>query len=265
MFEKKNHQRYKYLNSIEIEKIYEKWLELANKHDLEDYIQKWLQKEEISIFQYKYIKNLNQKLKQAQEEINISLICRLLRKNANRNKGNILNPKLYSYAFTKSKNLIEEFQEEYQKCLQFQYNSEFPQQNLIFQRSSKNCRINSYIIFRWCNNGIIYLLSSQYFGQIRDFTQSYDWQFSRCDISQFGWNSYRCTNYFQPKYYDYSMFEQKSQFDILDKIGRLLTKGYIQEKEQMQQFLQKAYGDITFLEAYQKTGKIMNFMVTGKE
>ncbi|CAD8152750.1 unnamed protein product [Paramecium pentaurelia] len=265
MFFEQNRKRQKSLKIIDKEENYEKWLELVKEHDQQDYIQQWLQKEESNLYQYKYIKSLSQKLRMAKQDKNIPLICQLLRQNANRNIGNILNPKLYSHAFMKTKNLIEEFQEEYENCLEFLYNSEFPNKIQFFQELQKAIGQTALLFSGGAIMGLYSCGIANILDKLHLLPKVMTGSSAGAILVSLVGTATDIQTIFQPKYYDYSMFEQKTQFDILDKISRLLTKGYMLEKEQMQQFLQKAYGDVTFLEAYKKTGKIMNIMVTGKD
>jgi predicted acylesterase/phospholipase RssA len=67
-----------------------------------------------------------------------------------------------------------------------------------------------------------------------------------------------------PENINFSSFEERSpKYSILRKIYRLFKAGYLMDIKIMQGFLRDNIGDMTFQEAYDKTGRILNITVTG--
>lgn len=61
-------------------------------------------------------------------------------------------------------------------------------------------------------------------------------------------------------------FEENQKEETLgNRLKRLMTKGYLMNHEDIRNFLQPNIGNITFQEAYDKTGWILNITVTGQD
>lgn len=64
------------------------------------------------------------------------------------------------------------------------------------------------------------------------------------------------------KIFDFSAFDQRSEKGSLwRKLKRLSREGYLMDVTVIEKFLRDNLGDITFLEAYQKTGRVLNIYV----
>lgn len=67
---------------------------------------------------------------------------------------------------------------------------------------------------------------------------------------------------FEPGGIDLAAFAVKKKGSIKRKITRLFTKGYLLDIKVLEDCVEKNLGDITFEEAYNRTGMVLNIMVT---
>jgi predicted acylesterase/phospholipase RssA len=71
---------------------------------------------------------------------------------------------------------------------------------------------------------------------------------------------------FEPNYLDYSAFHEcfgEKNLNFLDIIVNFIKEGYLKDRRILQKFTRDNTGDLTFQEAYDKTGWILNITVTG--
>jgi len=91
---------------------YQEWKSYADRYDHLRDVRIWKETHQTSLYDWEYIKNLTQALKEAKEKHDIKKIMLLIRSNCVRNLANILNPALYTKSYVGTKSLIEEFQRE---------------------------------------------------------------------------------------------------------------------------------------------------------
>lgn len=83
--------------------------------------------------------------------------------------------------------------------------------------------------------------------------------------------SFICTKKFErvediltPENISFKAYEKKTQkFSLLRKIRRLFVEGYLMDISIIRDFVRDNIGDMTFQEAYDKTGWILNITATG--
>ena len=71
---------------------------------------------------------------------------------------------------------------------------------------------------------------------------------------------------FLPNNFDYSGFEDTighKKLTLYDIISNFIKEGYLKDRRGLQRFTRDNIGDITFQEAFDKTGWILNITVTG--
>lgn len=74
--------------------------------------QRWKEAHQSEHYDWEYIKGIIQILREAREKDEFLKIINIIRSNAMRNIGNILDPALYARSFIGTKSLIEDFQQE---------------------------------------------------------------------------------------------------------------------------------------------------------
>lgn len=98
---------------------YEEWSGYSKQHDSLKDAAIWRKDPVSDSYNYEYISHLRDELKLCRKSKNIAKIIHVLRSHAFRNIGNILNPLLYKECYIGTKDLIEEFQNEVDLCVQY--------------------------------------------------------------------------------------------------------------------------------------------------
>ena len=233
----------------------------------------WKNKKESSLYDYKEVSNTLNNLIYKRERDDIEGMMHILRGILVKNIFSINTSYLYSYANYGTKKLIEDFLEEIHLCLEFlikQPETKFPLiKKLEFFSEAKHSygrtalMLSGGAIFGLYHIGIIVtLLENNLLPQV----------VCGSSVGSIVASSLCCLNY--DELYDFltrkheeydGPFHLKNYNDgLLTKITRLTFKGAVRDVEVLRNYLQELLGDITFKEAYHKTGRILNINVTGK-
>ncbi|KRW99573.1 Acyl transferase/acyl hydrolase/lysophospholipase [Pseudocohnilembus persalinus] len=253
------------------QKNYDEWKIFAEKYDKVENVQQWKDRVQTKDYNYKYIKYLRNNLREARQKQDIDQLIQLIRANAYRNIGNIHNPRLYHQSYVGTKSLIEDFQREMELSLKF-----LAQNNgLAFERKYDFFNELRQIYGR---TGLVLsgggLMGMYHLGFIYALRQKnlIPKIVSGSSVGSLCAAFLCCTDYEEiPDIVDasYCIFRGFNQFRIQSTVSRnwqrlvrFLEKGFFLQINEVSQFMRDNMGDITFIEAYEKTGFILNIQVT---
>lgn len=232
----------------------------------------WKLKKESSLYDYKEVENTLKQLTNKRERGDIHGLIHLLRGVLRKNVYSINTSYLYSHCHVGTKKLIEDFLAEVH--LDLDYLVKLPEKKislikkLEFFSEAKHSygrtalMLSGGAIFGLYHIGIIItLLENNLLPQV----------ICGSSVGSVVASMLCCLNYdelynfMNRKHEDFDgPFHLKNYKDnLLSKIYRLVFKGAVREIEVLRNYMQELLGNITFKEAYHKTGRILNINVTG--
>jgi len=250
------------------------WKGYAEEYDKFEDISEWRQNDESFLYDWKYIRHLTRLLRELRQGNKFLKLMHVIRSHPVRNLGNILDSTLYLRAFSGTKILIEEFQKEMITCIE--YITTVPNVKL-----SKDKKIEFFAETRHAFGRSALVLSGgaslgQYhYGVIKCLIEE-DLLPRVVSGSSVGsiFASLLCTRTKDElkEFTDFSTIKVPAYFDqnqkeetLGNRLKRLMTKGYLMNYEDIRNFLRENIGNITFQEAYDRTGWILNITVTGQD
>eukprot|EP00834_Sanchytrium_tribonematis_P002003 NODE_55_length_29507_cov_0.809712.p6 type:complete len:448 gc:universal NODE_55_length_29507_cov_0.809712:2688-4031(+) len=224
----------------------------------------WKKIDESPDYDYSLILDRHNSLYTARKNGNLSDIMFLLRTSLNRHIGNIHNPLLYSECYG-TKDLINSYIEEVATCLDYIVNSNLPHN--VKQEFITNCRTSYGRTALLLSGGGA--LSLHHVGVIKSLHEHHC--LSRIISGSSGGSiiaAYICIHneeefqeLLRPGKIDLNVFEEKNT-PLYTKLTRLLATGFFYEASEFVSTLRRNYGEVTFLEAYNKTRRILNITVS---
>eukprot|EP00835_Amoeboradix_gromovi_P006119 NODE_665_length_5410_cov_0.165317.p2 type:complete len:524 gc:universal NODE_665_length_5410_cov_0.165317:155-1726(+) len=225
----------------------------------------WRKKDESSEYDYKLIYDRHNSLYNARRNGDVADVMFLLRTSLNRHIGNIHNPSLYAECYG-TKDLINAYIEEVCTCLDYIVSLPNLQHN-IKQEFISNCRTAYGRTALLLSGGGA--LSLHHVGVIKSLHEHHS--LSRIISGSSGGAivaAYICLHteeefqeLLRPGKIDLNVFEEKNT-PLYTKLIRLVQTGFFFKAEEFVSTLKRSYGDVTFLEAYNKTRRILNITVT---
>jgi NTE family protein len=106
---------------------YSSWKSLAQQYDQLPNIKAQINEVYSPYYDYEYLQVLVSHMNDAREEGDAFKLIEIIRSHSNRNIANANSPFLYRHAYTRSKRLIEQYQEELAKGLEAIMKSDIPQ------------------------------------------------------------------------------------------------------------------------------------------
>jgi hypothetical protein len=249
---------------------YEEWKKYALEMDQLEGKDNWKQKKETSLYDYKEVEKLIKTLKKKREIKDIYGIVHYIRVNLMKNLYSTMNPVLFQVCNYGTKYLIEEYQEEMLKSLEFiaNYNEKyFPLYKKLefFSETRHSYGRTALLLSGGASMGMYHT------GVIKALFEQNLLPRIICGSSAgsivaslLGTESYENVGFLIERDLKLGPFEFKhKKFNILRRILRYITRGVLLDVEVLKEFLRENIGDITFQEAYDKTGWILNITVTG--
>ncbi len=246
---------------------YEDWKKVATTLDEMNGSLGWRFVPQSSHYDYKYIKGIKLHLEELISENRLEECSSLLRGLMTRDFSGITSPNLYNYTLSGTKELIDEYYETILKCLQRIADSDL-KNKLEFFTELKHFYGRTGLIFSggasvgMFHLGVISALLE--FDLLPKVFSGASAGSMTCALV--GTNSddelrFHVRNNFTSL--DFSAFENiPKQGSIFRKLKRVLRDGYFVDKEPLQQFLFNNTYNLTFKEAFKKTGRIINITVT---
>jgi TAG lipase/steryl ester hydrolase/phospholipase A2/LPA acyltransferase len=197
-----------------------------------------------------------------------------------RNIGNILNPKLYEKSYLGTKNLILEFLEEYETCFRLVQECSLPLHTRIkFFRETRHVFGKTALILS--GGG---LLGMYHLGVIRTL---YDQNLLPSIVSGSSSGNFHTFLYVlgsviagvfftrtlkeigeslidDDSLLNYEAFQDNKVGNLFTRLKRYFKTGLYLDIKNVEQAMKQNIGNITFMEAYQKTGFALNITVTAE-
>eukprot|EP00357_Protocruzia_adherens_P026900 CAMPEP_0114983764 /NCGR_PEP_ID=MMETSP0216-20121206/6884_1 /TAXON_ID=223996 /ORGANISM="Protocruzia adherens, Strain Boccale" /LENGTH=640 /DNA_ID=CAMNT_0002345789 /DNA_START=294 /DNA_END=2216 /DNA_ORIENTATION=- len=249
---------------------YEEWYASAIKLDAICGHNTWKATKESEYYDYEYIEKTTSLLKDCLENKNAKKLMLNLRCELTRNKGGINHPILHQHAYVGTKELIEAYNQKIIDSLRMisQASDEelTSQKKLEFFSETRHVYGRSALLLSGGGTlglyhaGIIKTLYEQKLLP-RVIAGSSAGSIVASIVATH--TMQEMPKIFDRGYIKYGKFEKKSNaLSAVRKIYRILTKGVLMDVSIVRTMLQSNLGNITFQEAYDKTGFILNITVT---
>ncbi|KAK9358681.1 hypothetical protein V1504DRAFT_460372 [Lipomyces starkeyi] len=248
---------------------YDEWLDLA--YSLDNLLGNdlWRANPKSSMYDYKLISERLDAIMEAKEMEDVNALTNILRSGLVRNLGNIANKKLFTYTGTKF--LIEKYNMEVIDSLHYLLNH--PSSTLSTQAkldlvhdTRQSYGLSALVL----QGGILFGLT--HLGVVRALHQH---QLLPRIITGVGVGALIATlvsvhrddelpEFLNGKGIDLSAFAKQrppEQYQGLQRLKRLITKGYLLDIQVLEQVVKDNIGDLTFEEAYARTRRVLNITV----
>jgi len=250
---------------------YAEWKSYAQEFDKLKDVQSWKETLESDDYDYEYIQRITQLLRETREKDEFVKLIHIIRSNSMRNIGNILDAALFSQSYVGTKDLIEDFQQEMVACLEYiatlPRNKMSRSKKLEFFAETRHAFGRTAIVFSGgagigrYHYGVVKCLYEE--GLLPRIVAG----------SSVGslFASFLCTRKLEnleemlnPDRINYNAYRKRNEkYSLIRKIRRLFVEGYLMDINVIRDFVRDNIGDITFQEAYDKTGWILNITATG--
>jgi predicted acylesterase/phospholipase RssA len=255
---------------IENANTYDDWRKYSLELDNLEGKNFWKDSKESTLYHWKEVEKLIKVLQKKREIKDVIGLTHYIRVNLMKNLYSTSNPSLYGVCNVGTKNLIEEYQEEMIKSLEYIANFNeriFPlYKKLEFFSETRHAYGRTALLL---SGGAA--LGMFHLGVVKTLYELNLLPRIVCGSSAGSIvGALMCTQPIEtiPILIERDLklgpFEYKDKkFSFLRKILRYITRGVLLDVEVLKEFLRENVGDITFQEAYDKTGWILNITVTG--
>eukprot|EP00286_Rhodomonas_abbreviata_P017672 CAMPEP_0181319332 /NCGR_PEP_ID=MMETSP1101-20121128/17510_1 /TAXON_ID=46948 /ORGANISM="Rhodomonas abbreviata, Strain Caron Lab Isolate" /LENGTH=611 /DNA_ID=CAMNT_0023426915 /DNA_START=49 /DNA_END=1880 /DNA_ORIENTATION=+ len=246
---------------------YAQWLEAAQKLDEIEGHDRWKEQAESPLYDSQLIKERLEIMKKLEEANDYEGIMFNLRAGMVRGLGGVGNPVLHTHAYVGTKRLIEEHTRQIIRLLQVLHDA--PEDQLPLER-----KLAFFAESRHALGKTALLLSGgaslgmYHFGVLKALHE-HDLLPRVISGSSAGSivaalvgvrTAAELTEMFEPNSLDLTFFPPGGS--LRRKVRRLLLEGHLMEVKVLQKALQSNLGDLTFYEAYERTGRILNITVS---
>lgn len=265
---KKDKQIKKLLESQKNAKSYSEWCSISKQLDQLEGLQKWKQEDYSDIYDYELIRHRTRLLRDCRKSGDMAHLLFLVRTQFERNLGNMGDTRLYS-CHVGTKQLIEEYISECEKCLQALLNcNTLPETRILntLIQTRKNFGRTALLLSGGSILGLLHV------GVMRELMHANLLPRIICGTSAgsiFASVLAIHLDHEIDELFDTLIHEK---FDIFEETGneesffvrlaRFLKHGTILDNKYLVSTLQKLLGNITFQEAYNRTRKILNVTVS---
>lgn len=246
---------------------YDEWLQAAKKLDEIEGHDKWKLQDESELYDANLIRQRLNDMRRLEVENDIQGIMFTLRSGMVRGLGGIGNPRLHTHAYVGTKKLIEEYTAQVMRLLKLLHDApeeELPlERKLAFFAESRHALGKTGLLLSGGaslgmfhfgvlkalheHNLLPRVISGSSAGSIVAALVGTRTQDEMDDL-------------FVPGTVDLTFFPPAGS--LRRKLRRLLFEGHLMEINVLKKALQKNVGDVTFYEAYERTGKILNITVS---
>eukprot|EP01138_Halocafeteria_seosinensis_P002073 gb/GECG01002122.1/.p1 GENE.gb/GECG01002122.1/~~gb/GECG01002122.1/.p1 ORF type:complete len:676 (+),score=70.60 gb/GECG01002122.1/:1-2028(+) len=249
---------------------YDDWKEAAQDYDRVSGAVEWSKDPESSFYDYELIRERLTVLKQLWRAGDVERLVHALRGGLNRNLGGIANPALYEYSKTGTKSLIEEYIDTVVNCLLYIARENFgetmpPKKKLVFFRETRHAFGRTALLLSggasWAFNHLGVVKAMLEAGVLPRTISG-----SSGGALVAGWvcckTDAELAREIRPDAIKLGPFEELHIGSFERKLKRVFSKGYLLNIEVLKKFAQYNIGNYTFLDAYRRTGRILNVPVT---
>ncbi|EGR33468.1 patatin-like phospholipase family protein, putative [Ichthyophthirius multifiliis] len=265
-------QRLKLIKKMNKAITYEEWFNYSKQLDNLQGTILWKKDPTSPYYNYEYIQHLRDELKLALKNKDSAKIIHNLRSHPYRNIGNILNPTLYQTSYIGTKNLIEEYQQILDQCIQFIAEN---------TKLSTRRKLEFFIETRHALGRTALLLSGggkmamYHIGVVKTLYEQglFPTIISGSSAGSIIASFICCKRYDQiPNLYNGNgqgiiwdaFYIKDPRGQLARKLKRFFEQGVLLDVNVLYSFVHDNLGDLTFQEAYDKTGFILNITVTSQ-
>lgn len=251
---------------------YAEWRHSALRLDALTNKYKWKQKLECGLYDYQLIRDLLAQLRDARSKQNYHQLLYLIRTNWVRNLGNMGNVNLYRHSYTGTKQLIDEYIDESRKCIEELVNaSELDDGYLmgILQQTRRNIGCTALVLsgggtFGLFHIGVLATLSElDLLPRVISGSSAGAIVASILSIHHKEEIPALLQDILGTEFNIFKDDKKKSESEnFLIKMSRFFKNGTWFNNEHLVNTMILFLGDLTFREAYNRTGKILNITVS---
>lgn len=246
---------------------YDEWLQAAQKLDTIEGHDRWKLQDESDLYDANLIRQRLADMRRLEAENDIEGIMFHLRSGMVRGLGGIGNPRLHTHAYVGTKRLIEEYTEQVMKLLKMLHDApeeELPlERKLAFFAESRHALGKTGLLL---SGGAS--LGMFHFGVLKALHEHHllprvisGSSAGSIVAALVGTRTQdQMDELFVPGTIDLTFFPPAGS--LRRKVRRLLFEGHLMEINILKSALRKNVGDVTFYEAYERTGKILNITVS---
>jgi predicted acylesterase/phospholipase RssA len=243
------------------------WSDAANTLDNLTGKDEWKKKDQSEHYDFELLRRRYMTMKQLRLSDDIPALVHHMRSGLVRSLGGSLNPALYTFALTGTKHLIEAYREEVCKTLQhISHSGKFDMDSKMKFFSESRYTFGKTALLLSGGGG----LGMYHFGVIKAL---YDQNLLPRIIAGASAGSIVaaliCTTgmdnlykAFEPGFMKYGPFEGLKKGSIMRKLKRFFKTGVLMDIRILKHFVKENIGELTFMEAYEKTGFILNVTVS---
>mmetsp|Transcript_54943 Transcript_54943/g.128496 ORF Transcript_54943/g.128496 Transcript_54943/m.128496 type:complete len:598 (-) Transcript_54943:249-2042(-) len=260
-------QHAKWYVQMDYATTFQEWLEAAQKLDEIEGHDKWKEQDESPLYDSQLIRERVEKMKELEEAGDLEGIMFHLRAGMVRGLGGVGNPQLHTHAYVGTKRLIEEHTKQIFRLLQVLHDAPEDQlpleKKLAFFAESRHALGKTALLL---SGGAS--LGMYHFGVLKTLHENnllprvLSGSSAGSIVAALVGvrTSEELTELFTPGSLDLTFFPPAGS--LRRKVRRVLTQGHLMEVKVLQKALQTNLGDLTFYEAYERTGRILNITVS---
>jgi len=252
---------------LEKAKTWKTWKKAAEKLDSIDGKEDWKKREPCKLYDYKLIKRRLKLLRRCRQEEDMEALVHHIRSGLIRGLGGSLNPELYQKCLVGTKQLILDYQTEVCNCLKAIVASPnySPEAKLSFFADGRYAYGKTALMLSGGGGLGIYhlgvtktLYEQNLLPRIICGTSAGSFVAAMMATTPYK----EIPKWFQRGYIRYGLFSGLEKGSIYRKIKRFLSRGYLMDIKILENFVRDNLGDITFKEAFDKTGIVLNITVS---
>ena len=250
---------------------YTEWKRAAEKLDEVTGKSQWKQQDETQLYDYKLVREVTDKLRTARKNGDYKLLLYHIRTNWVRNLGNMGNVNLYRHSYTGTKRLIDEYVEESKLSLDALLESGLDENYLmaIFQQTRRNIGRTALVLSGGGTFGLFHIGVLATLSELDILPRVISGSSAGAIVASILSIHHReeipalLEHVLEKEFNIFNDDSEKSEGEnLLIKIQRFLKNGTWFNNKQLKQTMLQFLGDLTFREAYNRTGKILNITVS---
>lgn len=261
----------KLLEDQENAESYFDWLKASSELDYLLGNQEWKERDECPAYDYEYVRLRLDELRHARTNNDTTRLLYLVRTTWSRNLGNLGDVKLYHNSFTGTKRLIEDYILECELALNALLaagNDKIPDQELLTELLNTRKAFGRTALLL-SGGGCLGLLHTGVLQALSDTSllPHVISGSSAGSIMAAGLCIHKDEEHeafiSELMERDFDIFEESGNEDtVLERVSRMLKHGSLLDNRYMQDTMRDLFGDMTFLEAYNRTRRILNVTVS---
>ncbi|KAI8893288.1 acyl transferase/acyl hydrolase/lysophospholipase [Globomyces pollinis-pini] len=256
-------------NRLQSAPNYESWLSIAKELDRVRELDQWRKQPVTSLFDHKLITSRIKSLRAARNANDLPTMKLLIRSGLLRNLGGIMDVRLFTVSYVGTKNLIEEYLAEVTTTIQYIADLDAEMESLqsrleLFTEVEQSFGHTALLLHGGTTFGLYHVGVVEALYRARLLPKVISGSSIGALIAALICihDENELPGLFVTGGINLEAFATKKGGSIRRKITRLLTNGYLLDIQVLEECVKANLGDITFEEAYAKTGMILNITVS---